>query len=256
MLRPRIIPVLTVKNGGLVKTTRFRDPVYVGDPINAVRIFNEKGVDEIVLLDIGASAAGKAPDLDMIEEIAGEAYVPVAYGGGIATVEQCNAVLRAGVEKVCLNSAVEDDAGLAAAAAARFGSQSVVGVIDVARGLFGGPACRTKSGARKLRQTPVARARMFAEAGAGEIFVNDIDREGTGIGYDLALIREIAGAVSLPLVACGGARDAADLRAAIAIPGVSAAATSLFVFTGKHRAVLISVPPESEILPVSGNADD
>jgi cyclase len=247
VLRPRIIPVLTVKDGALVKTTRFRGPVYVGDPVNAVRIFNEKGVDEIVLLDIGASVDGRPPDLDMIEQIAGEAYVPVAYGGGVTTVEQCNAVLRAGVEKVCLNSAVEDDAALVAAAAARFGSQSVVGVIDVARGFFGAAGCRTKSGRRKLGQSPVARAKMFAAAGAGEIFVNDIDREGTGTGYDLALIGDIAAAVNLPLIACGGARNADDLRAAIAISGVSAAATSMFVFTGKHRAVLISVPAEREI---------
>lgn len=228
MLRPRVIPCLLLKDGGLVKTVRFSQPTYVGDPINAVKIFNTKQVSELILLDISA----KSPDLRLLRDIAGEAFIPMAYGGGIHTVEEVRAILAAGFEKVVIKSV-----DLIRPAAELAGSQSVVVSIDVQGNKVRSPGI-----------DPVTFARKVQEAGAGEILVNSIDRDGTMSGYDLDLIRRVVGAVTVPVIALGGAGSVQDLSDAIRIGGASAAAAgSLFVFHGKHRAVLISYPDSLDL---------
>jgi cyclase len=246
--RPRVIPVLLLHGNGLLyKTLKFRKPKYVGDPRVAVKIFNDKGVDELFLLDIEATLDGRAPNYALLEEIAGEAFMPVGYGGGLANLEQIRRVLRLGVEKVVLNSSVIGDEGLVTEAARAFGSQSVVGAIDVKHKRLRGYRVHTRSGSVDTRRCPVATAQQLVSAGAGELLVNSIDRDGTFAGYDLELTRQVARAVNVPVVACGGARDQADLAQAIRAGASAAAAGSLFVFQLPHRAVLITYPSEEEL---------
>jgi cyclase len=243
MLRTRVIPCLLLKNGGLVKTRGFAEPKYVGDPINAVKIFNEKEVDELVFLDISATPAGRAPSFELIRDIAAEAFMPFAYGGGVTSVEEVKRLVGLGAEKVVVNSAAVARPELVREAAEVVGSQSLVVAIDVKRSLLGRYEVVTHSGTRRSGLDPVAWAQQVESLGAGEILVNSVDRDGTMKGYDLALLRKVTGAVRVPVVACGGAGGLADLRAAVAEGGASAvAAGSLFVFHGKHRAVLITYP--------------
>ena len=243
--RPRVIPVLLLKEGLLYKTVKFRNPSYVGDPRIAVKIFNDKGADEIVLLDITATVERRRPDFKLIGEIAGECFMPMAYGGGIRDLEDVRTVLKLGVEKVVINTAAVENPGFVSEAARINGSSSVVVSIDVTRDLFGRSRVYTRSGTRKTGLDPVAFARRVAEEGAGEIILNSIDRDGTFRGYDAALIQSVAGAVDIPVVACGGAGSVDDLRTVVRDTQASAAAAgSLFVFQGPHRAVLITYPTE------------
>jgi cyclase len=243
----RVIPCLLLQDGGLVKTTRFGRPRYVGDPINAVRIFNDKAVDELVLFDIAASRTGREPDYELIACIAGECFMPLCYGGGIRTLAQARRIVAAGVEKIAVNSAALDDPALLPALAQELGASSVVAGVDVRRDWLG----RTRvyhPGRRRLTwRDPARHAATLARAGAGEIFLNDVDRDGTGAGFDTALIRRVAGAVGVPVVACGGASRLADMRAAVHSGASAAAAGSLFVFYGPHRAVLINYPDYSTV---------
>lgn len=229
MLQARVIPCLLLKDGGLVKTVRFSRPTYVGDPINAVKIFNQKRVSELILLDISAPA----PDLRRLRDIAGEAFIPMAYGGGIHTAEEVRQVLAAGFEKVVLKP---DNATLIREAAALAGSQSVVVSIDV-----------EGDKVRALGSDPAACARDVQALGAGEILVHSVDRDGTMSGYDLPLIRRVADAVTVPVIALGGASSMKDLSDALRAGASAAAAGSLFVFHGKHRAVLISYPDRLDL---------
>jgi len=248
MLRPRLIPCLLVQNGGLVKTVQFADPKYVGDPINAVRIFNEKEVDELIVLDIDATAQGREPDYNRIRNLAAECRMPLCYGGGVKTVEQVERIISVGVEKVALNAAAVADPFLVARAAEVVGSQSVVAVLDVKKsGWRGKYEVLTHNGTRKSGRGPVELAREMAAQGAGEIVVNSIDRDGTMKGYDLDLIREIRDVVSLPLTVLGGAGSLKDIGSLIKTFGIiGAAAGSLFVFKGVYRAVLINYPSRAE----------
>jgi cyclase len=247
VLRPRFIPVLLLKDGILVKTIRFRKEIYVGDPINAVRIFNDKGVDEIIILDISAAGGRRSPDLRLIEKIASEAFVPLTYGGGISKLSQIRELLRTGIEKVCLNSRAVTNPELVTEAAAAIGSSSVVVGIDIRRTWTGRAIVATHGGRRAHSIDPVAHAQRAVELGAGEILLNDIDRDGTMAGYNLAMIRQFAQALQVPLVACGGAGSVADLRAALIEGQASAAAAgSLFVFKKPHRAVLITFPAAAQ----------
>ena len=239
---PRFIPCLLVDNGKLVKTVRFRAPKYIGDPMNAVRIFNEKGADELIVLDIGAGRTGRAPDLSLIRQIAAQCFMPFAYGGGITTLEQIRAILGGGAEKVVLNSAAYTTPELLTEAAAEFGSQSIVAALDVKRSWFGRQRVVRGPRQRTTGQNPVDYARALVARGAGEIFINDVDRDGTRLGYDLALIQAVSAAVAVPVIACGGAGQVQDLNRAIAAGAAAAAAGSLFVLYGKHRAVLITYP--------------
>lgn len=248
MVPVRVMPCLLLKGQGLVKTVRFKDPTYVGDPRNAVRIFNEKEVDELVILDILATPQGRRPRFDLIEEIVSEAFMPVAYGGGIRDIEDAARVLALGVEKVVLCTRAVEDPPFLSEAAERFGSQSVVACLDVKKRLFGGYEVYTRGGRKGCGRDPLTVARQMEKMGAGEILLQSIDRDGTQSGYDLELIRQVAGAVSIPVVAAGGASRMEDFRAAVLDAGASAvAAGSLFVFKGKHRAVLITYPEPAEL---------
>lgn len=206
-MRPRIIPVLLLRGEGLVKGKKFRDYVYLGDPINAVHIFDEKEVDELIFLDITATREGRLPRLDYIAGIADECYMPFAVGGGIRSVEQMRAILQAGAEKVSINTAAVENPALISEAADRFGSQSVVVAIDVRKGWGSSYRVYTHSGATKTALDPVQWAKDAAERGAGEILLTSIDHDGTMAGYDIALLQSVSREVTVPVIACGGGRD-------------------------------------------------
>ncbi len=248
MLRPRIIPCLLVHKGGLVKTVGFAEPKYVGDPLNAVRIFNEKEVDELMVVDIDASRHGREPDYKLIANLALECRMPLSYGGGVKTVEQFDRLIGLGVEKVAISSAAVDTPDLIGKAAARVGSQSVVVVIDVKKtGLLRKPEVVTLNATRRTGLEPAEWAARMQQLGAGEIVLNNVDRDGEMKGYDLDLVDHIRQATSLPLTVLGGAGTLADLRALVDRHGIiGAAAGSLFVFKGKFRAVLINYPDRAE----------
>jgi cyclase len=248
MLRARVIPCLLVRNGGLVKTTRFGDPKYVGDPLNAVRIFNEKHVDELIVVDIDATVAGREPDYGLIANLAAECRMPLCYGGGVKTVDQIERIVALGVEKVSLGSAAAFEPKLIEKAAQRVGSQSIVAVMDVKKsGFLGRHEVFTHNGMKKVGRNPVEMARQLEDLGAGEILLNSIDRDGTMNGYDLALIDSVRNAVRLPMTVLGGAGSLDDMRALVDRYGaIGAAAGSLFVFKGKYRAVLIQYPQPAE----------
>jgi cyclase len=246
MYRPRVIPCLLLRGHGLVKTRKFKDAVYVGDPVNAVRIFSEKEADELVILDIDASKEGREPNYELIEEIAGECLMPIGYGGGITSLAQVKRLIRSGVEKVVVNStAALGSMQVIGDAAAAFGSQAVVGAIDVRRTMLKGYRIVAKSATVETSLKLEEHCRALVAAGAGEIFLNDVDADGTMAGFDLKLIRRIADSVDVPVVACGGAGTVDHLSQAIREGGASAvAAGSMFVFHGKHRAVLINYNPD------------
>lgn len=250
MLRTRVIPCLLLRSGGLVKTVRFANAKYVGDPINAVRIFNDKEVDELVFLDIGATLSGRGPNFDLLAGIASEAFMPFGYGGGITTADQVKRLFALGVEKVVINTAASTTPALVAEAASLAGTSSVVASIDVRRGVLGTYSVYVRSGQQDLKQDPVTYAREMERLGAGEILLTAIDRDGTQAGYDLDVIRRVTAAVSIPVVAAGGAGRLRHFREAVDAGASAVAAGSLFVFHGKHRAVLITYPayPELEAL--------
>lgn len=246
MLIPRIIPCLLVDNGAMVKTRRFGGRTYLGDPINVISLFNRFEVDEIVLLDIGASPNGRGPDIAMIEHVAEECWVPLTYGGGIRSVREIERIILAGVEKIVIGTTAAESLSLIGEAAKAFGTQCVVGSLDAKRKLLGGYEVRTCSARQKLKVTPAVRAKQLEEAGAGEILLQSIDRDGEMSGYDLELIEQVTDATDLPVVACGGAGTRAELAEPILKAGASAsAAGSLFVFSGRERGVLINFPERS-----------
>lgn len=248
MTRVRVMPCLLLRGHGLVKTRKFKDPVYLGDPINAVRIFNEKEVDELVILDIDASREGREPDYDVIAEIAGECFMPVAYGGGVRTLEQARRLIRGGVEKVVVNTAATVSYDMIRETAQVFGRQAVVGAIDVKKSLLGGYRVVSKSSSVEVRMPLDEHVQALVAAGAGEIFLNSVDRDGMMEGYDLQLIRRVARQVNVPVVACGGAGTVEHLAAAVHEGGASAvAAGSMFVFHGRLRAVLINYPQDLDL---------
>jgi cyclase len=248
MLRPRIIPCLLVKNGGLVKTVGFGSPKYVGDPINAVRIFNEKEVDELFVMDIDATALNREPDYALIKNLAAECRMPLCYGGGVKTVEQIQNIVSLGVEKVAISSAAIHDANLLFDAAKRVGSQSMVVVMDVRKsGIDGRYELHTHNGSRATGLDTAEFARKIEGLGAGEVVVNAIDRDGAMKGYDLDLVAQVRDVISLPLTVLGGAGSLKDIAMLIRSFGmIGAAAGSLFVFKGIYRAVLINYPSRTE----------
>jgi cyclase len=247
MLLTRFMPCLLLLNGSLVKTVRFRDPAYIGDPINAIRIYNDLEVDELVFLDIMATVEQRSPPFETLKEIASECFMPVAYGGGIRTLDEIAMVFRLGVEKVVINTQAIAEPELVTAAARRFGSQSIVASID-ARRTTKGFEVFTRGGRQATGLDPAVAARRIAEAGAGEIFLTSIDRDGTMQGYDLDLIRSVADSVRVPVIACGGAGTVEHLGQAIRQGGAAAvAAGSMVVYFGRNRAVLINVPEKDEL---------
>jgi len=248
MLKARVIPSLLLRGAGLVKTRQFKDPKYIGDPINAIKIFNDKEVDELVLLDITASAEGRGPAFAAIEEVASECFMPLAYGGGIGSVEDIRRILKLGVEKVILNTAAWRDPQVLQQASREFGAQAIVASIDVRRKLLGGYDVCVERATRALRIDPVTYARRMEELGAGEILLTSVERDGTMKGYDIELLSRVTAMVSVPVIAAGGAGSVADFGAAIKQGGASAvAAGAMFVFHGPHRAVLITYPSQAEL---------
>jgi imidazole glycerol-phosphate synthase subunit HisF len=248
MLRPRIIPCLLVHNGGLVKTVQFGQPKYVGDPVNAVKIFNEKEADELMVLDIDATVRRSEPNFRLIAQFAAEARMPLCYGGGVKTAQQAKKIIGLGIEKVAMSSAAIEDPQLVAAVAQEVGRQSVVVVLDVKQ-RRGGDAYEvwTHNGTRNTGKLLIDTALQLERCGAGEFVVNSIDRDGSMKGYDLALARSVRAAVRVPLTILGGAGSLADLRQLIDACGViGAAAGSLFVFKGTYRAVLINYPGRAQ----------
>jgi cyclase len=248
VIKTRVIPVLLLKDKGLVKTVKFAAPRYIGDPINSVRIFNEKEVDELVFLDIAATPARREPDFAMLDDIAGEAFMPMAYGGGITSIAQVRRILSLGFEKVILDTVTYDDPDMVREAVAIYGAQAVVACIDVKRRLLGGYDPYTRSGTLRRKVSMAAHLDNLIGCGVGEIIVNSIDRDGTMAGYDLAAIKAVTARVRIPVIACGGAGSVEDLATAVNEAGASAvAAGSLFVYKGKHRAVLINYPDRAEL---------
>lgn len=242
--------MLLVRNKGLVKTVRFADEKYVGDPINAVRIFNEKEADEIMVLDIDATVEKREPDFKMIEHLAQECRMPFCYGGGIKTKEQALRILSLGVEKIAFSSAALDNPGLLRDVAEQVGNQSVVVVLDVkARKTLLGRKyeCFVHNGKKNTKISPAEFAAKAAEYGVGELVINSIDNDGMMKGYDLKLINEVKSKCSIPVTAVGGAGTLEHVASLIAQEGlIGAAAGSMFVFKGKYRAVLINYPSNDE----------
>jgi len=252
MFRPRVIPCLLLKGDGLVKTMRFADPVYVGDPMNAVRIFNMRLADEIIFLDIEASLEGRSISPDLVRRIGEECFMPFAVGGGIRTTDQIRQLFRAGAEKAVLNTGAVECPDCISKAADMFGSQSIVVCIDVREDASHEKKVAVRSGRKITGLDPVAFARDMERRGAGEIMINSIDREGTMSGYDLGLIRQVSDAVSIPVIASGGAGDLAHMREALHDGNASAvSAGSMFVFQGPRRGVLISFPEQDELMALS-----
>lgn len=244
---PRVIPVLLVSDGYLVKPIKFKGEKYIGDPINAVRIFNEKQVDELVICDIDASVKGHGVNYTLIEEIASEAFMPVGYGGGVASAEDAKRITAIGIEKVVLNTAAVERPEVITEISDALGASSTVVSVDTKRKLTGGWDTFIRRGSKRTGIGPVDAARRAQELGAGEILVSSIDREGTLSGYDVPLIDAVAAAVSLPVIALGGAGKFEDFALALAGGASAVAAGSMFVFNGKHRAVLISYPTPAQV---------
>lgn len=246
--RVRVIPVLLLRGKGLVKTRGFKDPVYVGDPINAIRIFNEKEVDELILLDIEATKNGRSPDLAMLRSVASECFMPFCYGGGVRDLATITQILKVGVEKVAMNTAIFEAPGAVREAARELGSSTIVGSLDYRKALFGKPTAWTRAGQMNTKVEIVEAARRAEDLGVGELMVTSIERDGEMTGYDLETLERIRNAVRVPVIACGGAGALSHFRDVVERARVSAvAAGSFFVFVGRHRAVLITYPTQAQL---------
>lgn len=247
MLRPRIIPALLVQEGGLVKTTKFDSPRYIGDPINAVKIFNEKEADELVVLDIDASRNGKEPDYRLIERLANECRMPLCYGGGIKNLNQANKILSYGVEKVVVSSLIIENPKIISEMANYLGSQSVVVALDVKKSFTGKYEVMIHNGKKKTGKNAEELLKEAIRLGAGEILLNSIDNDGMMEGYDLNIIEKIKSNCSVPMTVLGGAGSSEHLKSVINKFGIiGVAAGSLFIYKGKLKAVLINYPNEQE----------
>lgn len=253
MLRTRIMPCLLLKDGALVKTMKFKDPGYIGDPINAIRIYNEKEVDELIILDITATLENRPPPFKVLSEIASECFMPVTYGGGVRDLETIRQILSLGIEKVAINSYASKNPDFVQAAAERYGSSTIVVSMDVRRTLLGKNEVAIRSGKKGTGINPVKYAVQMEKLGAGEILLTSVERDGTQSGYDIELIRSVTNAVGVPVIACGGAGKIEDFRAAVHEGGASAcAAGSMVVYFGRNRAVLINFPQRKKLEVILG----
>lgn len=248
--RPRIIPVLLMDDRDLIKTVNFKDRTYLGDPVNAVKIFNRKGIDELAILDIGATRNHREPDFEILKDIASEAFMPLACGGGITSVEQVHELLAIGYEKVIINTGLVRNPSLIQKSAELFGSQSIVASID-AKLVNGQYKCCISDGTELVDKSPVEMAMEAERLGAGEIIINSIDRDGMMQGYDTELVRRVADSVKEPVIALGGAGGIKDLKTVLDEGHAHAAAGgSMFVYYGRLKAVLITAPSEDELRQV------
>lgn len=248
MVHTRVIPCLLLSGRGLVKTVKFKDPKYVGDPVNAVKIFNDKEADELILLDIDATKSNRGPAFDLIEDIASECFMPLCYGGGIRNLEDARKLFHLGVEKIALRAKAIQNPNLISEIASKYGSQAVVVAVDVKRNWLGHPKVVLPEIDSKVSLPLVETVQKMESLGAGEILVNSVDRDGTQTGYDLESLQTVVSAVGVPVIACGGAGSLDHMREAVNQTGVAAvSAGSLFVFHGRHRAVLINYPGASSL---------
>jgi len=254
MFVARVIPCILLHQGGLVKTVRFKNPRYIGDPINTVRIFNEKEVDELIIMDIDATPENRDPNYSVIEDIVSEAFMPVCYGGGITSIQQMHRLFWIGVEKVSISATAIGNPALIEEAADRFGSQSIVVTLDITKPLLKRQyQVVTHNAVRKTGFDPIDAAKLMEKSGAGELVVNNVDRDGTMIGYDIEYIHKIADSVNIPVIALGGAGTLNHLKEVVMNGGASAAAAgSMFVYFGKHRAVLINYPEQKQLQQLFG----
>ena len=248
MLKHRVIPCLLLRNGGLVKTLKFSDAKYVGDPINAIRIFNDKEVDELMVLDITASKDNKEPNYALIEQFASECFMPLSYGGGIRTMEQAQRLFNSGIEKICLQTSILGDLSLVKNLSEKWGSSSILVSVDVKRNWLGHSKLYAAATGKTLDKKWTDFMQEAVSAGAGEIVLNAVDRDGTMKGMDTELIQEAAKLLNVPLIAMGGAGSLADIKSATAAGASAVSAGAFFVFQGPHRAVLITYPKHHELL--------
>ncbi|MDR7295807.1 cyclase [Pelomonas aquatica] len=247
MLKNRVIPTLLLRDGGLIKTHKFKNPKYVGDCVNAIRIFNEKEVDELIVLDIYATRERRRPDFETIGRIAEECFMPLCYGGGVSTLEDASRIYQCGVEKISLQTAALRDPGLVTEIARKYGSQAVVVSIDVKKDWLGRRKVYASDSGKLLDEPLPDVLRRLVDAGAGEVLINAVDRDGDLCGYDFTLVSEVSGQVSVPVIASGGAASLEDFKMAVNAGASAVAAGAYFVFHGPHRAVLITYPKYEEL---------
>ena len=255
MLKNRVIPVLLLKNSGLVKTQKFKDPKYVGDPINAIRIFNEKEVDELMVLDIAASKEKRDPNYKLIEQFAGECFMPIAYGGGIRNIEQAQRLFACGVEKICLQTAVLENPRFVTELSEKFGSQSIVVSVDIKRNWFGHVEVYNFLKKKSMSINLFELIKQLVAAGAGEILLNTVDKDGTLSGPDLESIKKVSSVIDIPLIAVGGISSLNDIKTAVDSGASGVAAGAFFVYYGPHRAVLITYPKYEDLEKLLNNGD-
>jgi imidazole glycerol-phosphate synthase subunit HisF len=248
MIQIRIIPCLLLQDSGLVKTLKFSKPVYVGDPINAVKIFNEKEVDELIFIDISRTLGRKPIQYNLIEKIANESFMPICYGGGITTIDEIRKLIKSGLEKAAINTSALSNPEFITQGADKFGSQSIVVSIDVKKNLFGKYIVHSQCGKKSTGKSPVEWAQEAEQLGAGEIMINSIDRDGTMMGYDVELIKTVSASVNIPVIACGGAGNLSHMSEVLKNTQASAlAAGSMFIFHKSRNAVLINYPERKEL---------
>ena len=248
MLRTRVMPCLLLQGESLVKTVKFKKLNYIGDAINTVRIFNQMEVDELIFLDIQATVERRKPPFEIIQDIASECFMPFAYGGGIRDLDDIKRIFSIGVEKIVINSYAYEHPEFITLAADKFGSQSIIVSIDSKKNFWGKYEVFTQRGRKKTKMSPIEYAQKMERLGAGEIFINSIEKDGTWDGYDITLIQDVSAAVKIPVIACGGAGSIADLGKAVKEGGASAvAAGSLFVYQAKDLGVLINFPEQAEL---------
>ena len=253
MIIPRVMPCLLVENGRLVKTIKFKNPTYVGDPVNAIKIYNEKEVDELIIVDIIATKQKHKPNFELIKEIANECFMPVCYGGGISSIDEMKTLFNIGIEKVAVNSHAIDNPDLITKAAAAFGNQSVICSMDIKKNVFGRYQVFTHNGARNSKRNPIEYAQFVEKLGAGEILLNSIDKDGTWSGYDLELIKSVTDNVNVPVIALGGAGNTDHIAEAVKIAGASAVGLgSMAVFQGKELGVLVNFPARKTLEDILG----
>lgn len=253
MLSVRVMPCLLVKDRRLVKTVKFSHPSYVGDPINAIKIYNEKEVDELIVVDITATIESRPPSFHLIGEITNECFMPLCYGGGIKSLDDIKKIFSLGVEKAAINSYAADNPGFIQKAAEIFGSQSIIVSMDVKRSLWGGYTVHTQGGRKSTRVDPVSYARQMENMGAGEILLNAMDRDGTWEGYDLDLVKQVTDAVTIPVITVGGAGRLRHFHDAVASGASACAVGSMAVYQGEKKGVLINFPSREEIIAALGD---
>lgn len=248
MRRIRVIPILLIDNGRAVITRKFKNPIYVGDPINAIKIFNDKEVDDMIILDITDKRKQLEPNYDLISDMASESFMPLAYGGHIGEMSQADRIISSGIEKLCFNTALYDNPDTIKAIAARYGNQSVVASVDVKRNIFGGKVIKTNGGRKTIRLSVEKVTEHLKQLNVGEVLLTSIDHDGMMNGYDYELIELFKQYIETPLVACGGASNLTDFKYAISSGASAIAAGAMFYFKGDYNSVLINYPDQKELI--------